>query len=111
MQNPDDLLCIQVLAPEPSAEVADMASAPAAAATLSEAATKKAAEGARGGTGKQRAVGVIKRGAPDLKQKLQDAQAAGEAMVVLWTSASTKPACGPALQALQSMAITCPGGS
>ena len=71
---------------------------------------KPAAERARGGTGKQRKLGVIKRGAPDLKQKLQDAQAAEEAMVVLWTAASAEPACGPALQALQSMAPSCPGG-
>ncbi len=57
----------------------------------------------------QKSIGVIKRGAPDLKQKLQDAQAAGQAMAVLWTSAAAEAACYPAVQALQSTASTCSG--
>ena len=53
---------------------------------------------------------MIKRGAPDLKQKLQDAQTAEEAMAVLWTAASAEAACAPAVQALQSMTSTSSGG-
>ena len=86
-----------------------MASATAAAAP-SKAAAQSAAEKPPAGTGKPpRGVGVIKRGAPDLKQKLQDAQAAVEAMVVLWTAASVEAACSPAVQALKSMTSTSPG--
>jgi len=56
-----------------------------------------------------KSIGVIKRGAPDLKQKLQDAQAAGQAMAVLWTSAAAEAACHNAVQALQSTPSTCSG--
>ena len=99
----------QVAVTESAAEVVKGASEPAAA-TPSKAVAKAAADKPPTGTGKQqRGVGVIKRGAPDLKQKLQDAQAAEEAMGVLWTSSNAEAACGPAVQALQNVAFFCPG--
>ena len=96
---------------EAPAEVATGASKPAAAAP-SKAVAKPTADKPPAAPGKQqRGVGVIKRGAPDLKQKLQEAQAAEEAMGVLWTASSAEAACGPAVQALQNVAFFCPGSS
>lgn len=68
-------------------------------------ASKPAAKaGAPQKPGKAANIGMIKRGAPDLKHKLQEASSAGQAIVVLWTSAAAEAACAPAVQALQSVA-------
>ena len=54
---------------------------------------------------------MIKRGAPDLKGKLHNAAAAGQAMVVLWTSTAAEAACTVVVRALQSIASTSRGAS
>ena len=72
---------------------------PAAAQRAAVTSDSKAAAGSV----KKGVLGVLKRGAPDLKEKLQDAAAAGQAMMVLWTSIAAEAACTPAVRALQSI--------
>jgi hypothetical protein len=47
---------------------------------------------------------IIKRGAADLKQRLQAAEAAGRALALLWTSAGSEKGCEDARRALRGAA-------
>lgn len=51
----------------------------------------------------------MKRGAADLKQRLQEASAAQQLMVLLWTSTADERACNEAVRNLKRVAGGYPG--
>lgn len=54
-------------------------------------------------------LGLIKRGAADLKQRLQEASGAEQPMVLLWASADSERACDEAAKNLKRIAASHPG--
>ena len=54
-------------------------------------------------------LGLIKRGAADLKQRLQEASAVEQPMVLLWASANSERACNEAAKNLKRIAASHPG--
>lgn len=54
-------------------------------------------------------MGLVKRGAADLKQQLQEASTAEQLMVLLWTSTGDERACNEAVRTLKRIAGSHPG--
>lgn len=78
------------------------------ASALGSSPSGAAAADKKGGAAAQQ-LGLIKRGATDLKQRLQEASAAQQALVLLWTSAADERACDEATKTLKRAVASHPG--
>lgn len=67
------------------------------------------ATGGKQGSAKTSQLGLVKRGAADLKQRLQEASSAEQPMVLLWASADSERSCDEAAKNLKRIAASHPG--